>query len=109
MLEVVPGVTVEEVLNKNWEANVVKNKHHMQIGRTGQLSSDKSATHFPILKKVSGVEYSQMLFFDDSNWSDHCEIVPRNCPGVVAQRTPRGMTVGEWEAGLEKFKTTCFR
>ena len=42
MLEVVPGVTVEEVLNKNWEANVVKNKHHMQIGRTGQLSSDKS-------------------------------------------------------------------
>ena len=44
-----------------------------------------------------------MLFFDDSNWSDHCAIVARNCPGVVAQRTPRGLQYSEFVNGLKKF------
>ena len=104
ILEVVPGVTILDVLNKNWSKDVIENKSHLQIGRSGKLSSDKSATHFPILKEVSGVEYDEMLFFDDCTWEDHCEIVPRYCPGVVTQRTPKGLQVGEWEAALEKFE-----
>jgi magnesium-dependent phosphatase 1 len=44
-----------------------------------------------------------MLFFDDSAWSDHCAMVERACPGVVTQRTPRGMQPDEWRRGLTKF------
>ena len=58
------------------------------------LSSDREAT---------GIDYDGMLFFDDSNWSDHCAIVSRNCPGVVAQRTPRGLQYSEFVNGLKKF------
>ena len=65
--------------------------------------SNKAQTHFPILREATGVPYDGMLFFDDSNWSDHCRIVEANCKGVVTQRTPRGMTVQEWENGLKKF------
>ena len=35
--------------------------------------------------------------------SDHCAMVERACPGVVTQRTPRGMTAQEWRNGLKKF------
>lgn len=28
--------------------------------------------------------YNQMLFFDDSVWSDHCGHVERECKGVVS-------------------------
>ena len=75
----------------------------LQIGRSPPLSSNKAQTHFPILREATGVPYDGMLFFDDSNWSDHCGIVERNCPGVVTQRTPRGMTEFEWEQGLKKY------
>jgi hypothetical protein len=45
MLEVVPGVTVWDLLLREHGGEDVN-----QIGRTPPLSSDKSATHFPILK-----------------------------------------------------------
>ncbi|KAH8094157.1 hypothetical protein JL720_4149 [Aureococcus anophagefferens] len=86
ILEVVPGVT-----------------DHIKIGRAPPLSSDKSKTHFPLLREATGVDYDGMLFFDDSNWSDHCRIVAQNCPGVVTQRTPRGMQHSEFVAGLKKY------
>lgn len=65
-----------------------------------------------------------MLFFDDSVWSDHCRIVSTRCLtdpdsatvlqggqevavkgtwGVVSQKTPNGLTLSEWEAGLKKY------
>lgn len=104
LLEVVPGVTVATVLEKNWSEEVIAKNSHLQIGRSPPLSSDKSRTHFPILKRVSGVDYSGMLFFDDSNWSDHCEIVARVCKGTVTQRTPHGMQIEEWNKGLKKYQ-----
>ena len=104
ILEVVPGVTILDVLNKNWSTDVISKKRHLQIGRSGELSSNKSATHFPILKNVSGVEYCDMLFFDDCTWEDHCAIVPKYCPGVVTQRTPKGLQINEWENALNKFQ-----
>ena len=98
LLEVLEGVTMYDVLMRGWSS-----EKHLQIGRTAPLSADKSATHFPILQKNTGIPYSEMLFFDDSVWSDHCAMVERACPGVVTQRTPRGMTEQEWENGLRKF------
>ena len=47
MLEVVPGVTVWELLVRDWDGRDVN-----QIGRSPPLSSDKSATHFPRLREV---------------------------------------------------------
>lgn len=101
VLEVLPGVTMLDVLRMGWEDG--DDEPNLQIGRTKPLSSDKSRTHFPILKELTGVPYSNMLFFDDSAWSDHCGMVERNCPGVVTMRTPTGMTTEQWEAGLDKY------
>ena len=33
-------------------------------------------------------------------------MVERACPGVVTQRTPRGMQATEWRNGLRKFAQT---
>ena len=81
----------------------------------------------------SGVPYNEMLFFDDCNWGDHCsgeffcgvtllylhqillnifltfESFSHYTDvtatfGVVSQRTPRGMQIDEFHAGLEKYK-----
>jgi magnesium-dependent phosphatase 1 len=99
IIEVVPGTTVLNVLSKGWPDGF---DGHLQIGRTPPLSSDKAATHFPILHKHTLVPYEEMLFFDDCNWGDHVGHVEKRW-GVVGQRTPNGMTVAEWEAGLALF------
>lgn len=124
LLEVLPGLTMADLLRRGCEDG-----RNLQIGRQPPLSSDKSRTHFPILRDACGVAYEEMLFFDDSArrsreggrrhtahathasrrspapkvWSDHCGLVAANCPGVVTQRTPRGMQEHEWRNGLRKF------
>jgi len=100
ILEIVPGVTLRQVLCRGHPDGM---NDHIIIGRTAPLSSDKSKTHFPLIREATGMEYGEMLFFDDSNWSDHCTIVAKHCPGVVTQRTPRGLQYSEWENGLKKF------
>jgi hypothetical protein len=67
-VQIVPGVTLREVFNQGWDSGFEGN---LQIGRTPPLSSDKSRSHFPILRERTGVEYAHMLFFDDCNWGDH--------------------------------------
>ena len=100
ILEIVPGVTLRDVLCRGHPEGLTD---HIRIGRTPPLSSDKSRTHFPLIREATGIDYDEMLFFDDSNWSDHCAIVSRNCPGVVSQRTPRGLQYSEFVSGLKKF------
>jgi len=111
ILEVLPGVTVYDVLLRGFEDLPLQEPPergplNLQIGRQPPLSSDKSKTHFPALQAATGVPYEEMLFFDDSVWSDHCSMVERACPGVVTQRTPRGMQATEWRNGLRKFAQT---
>jgi len=100
LLEVLPGVTMLDVLRMGWEG---EDEVNLQIGRTAPLTSDKARTHFPLLWEGTGVPYSEVLFFYDSLWSDHCELVERHCKGVVTTRTPTGLTDLNWMAGLEKF------
>mmetsp|Transcript_7940 Transcript_7940/g.29704 ORF Transcript_7940/g.29704 Transcript_7940/m.29704 type:complete len:251 (-) Transcript_7940:48-800(-) len=100
LIEVVPGVTVREVFAMGWPEGFEGN---MQIGRTPPLSSDKSKTHFPILKDQTGVAYDKMLFFDDSLWSDHCALVERRCKGVVTWATPNGLQISDWKAALNRY------
>lgn len=104
ILEVIPGVTVWDILMRDWDEIDVN-----QIGRQPPLSSNKSATHFPFLREKTGIRYDRMLFFDDCNWGDHCGMVELNCKeddngkGPVTVRTPRGLGEKEWRMGLEKY------
>ena len=100
MLEIIPGVSVRAAFSKGWDPNFEGN---VQIGRSPPLSSDKSMTHFPILLRETGIPYNEMVFFDDCIWHDHCGTVARNCPGVVTQRTPRGIQLNEWKSALQSF------
>lgn len=102
LLEVVPGVTMRQVLARGWPESFEGN---LQIGRSPPLSSDKAATHFPILQRVTGIKYHEMIFFDDCNWGDHVGNVER-AHGVVGQRTPRGLTQREFELCLRTYDLT---
>jgi len=71
--------------------------------------SNKAQTHFPRIRKLTGIPYNKMLFFDDCNWGDHVGMVGRGCTedngeGVVGHRTPRGLSVADWYKGLELYK-----
>ncbi|KAL7551934.1 hypothetical protein ACHAWF_015157 [Thalassiosira exigua] len=55
LLEVVPGTTVWDlVVERDWGGDDVN-----QIGRQPPLSSNKSATHFPILRELTRVRYDR--------------------------------------------------
>lgn len=100
VLEVLPGLTLFEVLRMGWDDEECVN---LQVGRSPPLSSDKSRTHFPILRERTNIPYDEMVYLDDCNWSPHCEMVERNCPGVITQRTPNGLQEREWRAVLERY------
>lgn len=105
LLEVVPGTTVWDlVVGRDWEGRDVN-----QIGRQPPLSSNKARSHFPALKKLTGIRYDRQLFFDDCNWGDHCGMVASGCQepdtrqGPATVRTPYGLGVKEWEQGLQVY------
>lgn len=98
VLEVVPGVTMYDVLTAGWGDD-----RALMIGREPPLSADKAATHLPLIRQATAIPYDEMLFFDDSEWSDHCGEVERRCQGVAVQRTPKGMQFDEFLMGLKRF------
>mmetsp|Transcript_21084 Transcript_21084/g.21205 ORF Transcript_21084/g.21205 Transcript_21084/m.21205 type:complete len:243 (+) Transcript_21084:158-886(+) len=100
MLEVLPGVTMRQVFAKGWEEGFEGN---LQIGRTPPLTPNKAKSHFPFLLEATKIPYSEMIFFDDCNWGDHCGNVEKACPGVVTQRTPRGLQRRDWEIAFAKY------
>lgn len=60
MLEVLPQMTVWDLLMRDWDGKDVN-----QIGRQPPLSSNKARSHFPMIQKMTGIKYDKMLFFDD--------------------------------------------
>jgi magnesium-dependent phosphatase 1 len=112
LLEVLPGLTVWDlVVGRDWNGTDVN-----QIGRQPPLlSSDKAASHFPRIWELTGVRYDRMLFFDDCNWGDHCGRVASRCrepdtrTGPAVMRTPHGLGVKEWEAGLRAYAEQAAR
>lgn len=88
-IEILPNRTIGDMMSYN------------QIGRHGVLSSDK-VTHFQQLHQESCIDYNEMLFFDDCNWGDNCGRVSKAL-GVVAHRTPNGLTWEDFQNGLLKF------
>jgi len=103
MLEVLPGLTVWQLLMTDWDGRDVN-----QIGRQPPLSPNKAATHFPRLREATGIRYDRMLFFDDCNWGNHCAAVAAGCKedsgrGVVTVRTPVGLREREFREGLAAY------
>jgi len=116
LLEVVPGVTIWDVVLHDWNQIDVN-----QIGRQPPLSSNKAQTHFPRIRDMTGIPYHKMLFFDDCNWGDHCGMVAQACTEMVAvkdgsggtqsrtlpvvtHRTPSGLTIQDWKTGLDLYR-----
>mmetsp|Transcript_24205 Transcript_24205/g.50728 ORF Transcript_24205/g.50728 Transcript_24205/m.50728 type:complete len:232 (+) Transcript_24205:129-824(+) len=90
-IEVVEGVTMRDMIS------------HAQIGRSGNLTSEKTS-HFQLIHEESGgVPYQEMLFFDDCNWGDHVGTLNDKF-GVVGVRTPQGLRFEDFEHGLEKYR-----
>lgn len=106
LLEVIPGVTVREVLAMGWPEGFEGN---LQIGRSPPLSSNKAATHFPFLRRETGIPFDKMLFFDDCIWGDHCGAVANGCReaasglGPVTVRTPHGLLPNDWDRGMATY------
>lgn len=105
LLQVVPGVTVWDlVVGRDWQGKDVN-----QIGRQPPLSSNKARSHFPFLKRETGIRYDRMLFFDDCIWGDHCGMVSNGCRepdtnlGPATVRTPNGLTKEKWHEGLKVY------
>jgi magnesium-dependent phosphatase 1 len=105
MLEVFPGMTVWDLLMRDWDGIDVN-----QIGRQPPLSPNKAKSHFPRLREVTGVRYDRMLFFDDCIWGDHCGMVAAACMEpdtgkcVVTVTTPNGLGEKEWRKGIELYE-----
>mmetsp|Transcript_7319 Transcript_7319/g.10368 ORF Transcript_7319/g.10368 Transcript_7319/m.10368 type:complete len:253 (+) Transcript_7319:176-934(+) len=104
LLEVVPGMTVWDLLMRDWD-----NQDVNQIGRQPPLSSNKARSHFPRLREATMIRYDKMLFFDDCNWGDHCGMVAAQCKepdngiGPATVRTPSGLGNREWLKGLDVY------
>jgi len=105
MLEVLPSLTIWDLLMRDWDGVDVN-----QIGRQPPLSSDKSKSHFPLLRQKTKIKFDRMLFFDDCNWGDHCGKVAANCKeedndkGPTTVRTPSGLGEKEWRLGLQQYR-----
>lgn len=97
VLEVLPGLTVWQLLMRDWKDADVN-----QIGRQPPLSANKAATHFPRLREATGVPFDRMLFFDDCNWVRGRGPRPREA--ATAHR-PRADAPG----GLGLARLTCRR
>mmetsp|Transcript_5567 Transcript_5567/g.12195 ORF Transcript_5567/g.12195 Transcript_5567/m.12195 type:complete len:246 (+) Transcript_5567:36-773(+) len=90
-IEIVEGVYMKDMIS------------HAQIGRSGNLSSEKTS-HFRLIHEESGgVPYQEMLFFDDCNWGDHVGTLHSEF-GVVGVRTPQGLRLEDFEHGLELYQ-----
>jgi len=64
-----------------------------------QIYPGSKTTHFAKLQKQSGLEYSEMLFFDDESRNRNVETL-----GVVMRLVRDGVTVHEIDAGVREWR-----
>lgn len=92
-------------------SKVLRESFHVVPGRsiasvvvsTQVYYDDSKVGHFESIREETGIEFHEMLFFDDCIWGDNIDDVERGCPGVVGIRTPKGMTIDKWNEGLAEF------
>ena len=60
--------------------------------------------HFLNLKESSGIDFEDMVFFDDSRDGKYGNIVPVSRLGVLSCHCPNGMNKEHWNKSLEHYK-----
>ncbi|QDZ25391.1 magnesium-dependent phosphatase [Chloropicon primus] len=79
LLDVCDGVSVSQCLNEG-----------------GVFQGGSKQGHFAELKRRTGIEYEEMVFFDNERWN----ITEVKKLGVTCVHTPNGMQAGQFEKGL---------
>lgn len=74
--------------------------HQLDIEQCSQIYPGRKTIHFKEIHTRTGIEYSDMLFFD--NEARNCRDVATL--GVCCVYTPDGMTMDVWNDGLEGFQ-----
>lgn len=73
------------------------------IGQEQEIYPGSKTRHFRRIQERTGIEYSEMLFFDNESWNI-TDVAPM---GVCSVHTPRGMTAEVWKTGLEAFEAAA--
>lgn len=81
MFEIAPGITM----------------HH--LGTEQEIYPGSKKTHFRRIHERTGIEYEEMLFFDNESWN----ITEVATMGVCSVYCPNGMTDDVWNKGLEAY------
>jgi magnesium-dependent phosphatase 1 len=74
-------------------------KHAMSMFDHLEIYPGDKKTHFAKLQKKSGIEYEEMLFFDDESRNKNVETL-----GVVMQLVKNGMSKQEVDRGVEAWR-----
>jgi magnesium-dependent phosphatase 1 len=74
-------------------------RHAMSMFDHLEIYPGDKKTHFAKLQKKSGVEYEEMLFFDDESRNKNVETL-----GVVMQLVKNGMSKKEVDRGIEAWR-----
>lgn len=64
-----------------------------------QIYPGSKTTHFERIHRESGIEYEEMLFFDDESRNKNVEVL-----GVVMQLVRDGVTRDEMDAGVRSWR-----
>jgi magnesium-dependent phosphatase 1 len=64
-----------------------------------QIYPGNKTTHFERIHRDSGIEYEEMLFFDDESRNKNVEVL-----GVVMQLVRDGVTTREVDAGVRSWR-----
>ncbi|XP_041036657.1 magnesium-dependent phosphatase 1, partial [Carcharodon carcharias] len=67
-----------------------------------EIYPGSKVTHFGRIKQATGLQYSDMIFFDD----EHRNIVDVGRLGVLCIHVPTGMTLKLLKEGLERFASS---
>ena len=81
LFEVAPGITMHS------------------LGTEQEIYPGSKRTHFRKIHARTGIEYEEMLFFDNESWN----ISEVSAMGVCSVHCPDGMTHNVWRKGLEAF------
>jgi len=87
--EVSPGLTIQDLVGRQ-DLIIIQQGSKLE--------------HFKRLRQTTGLDYTDMLFFDDALTGKYgnCEPVARDL-GVLCAHCPRGLTIEIWEDALAAF------
>jgi hypothetical protein len=67
--------------------------------RRWQIFPDRKTKHFEAIRKASGVDFHDMIFFDN----EFRNIADVSALGVCCVYVPDGLDLSSWEKGLQQF------